>query len=250
MANIESPIIEAVILVGGKGVRLRSLVHDRPKPMAEVGGRPFVEWLLLTLAKQGIARVVLCTGFMAEFIESHFSDKYWQGMEVVCIREPCPLGTGGALRNALGAIKTDVCLVLNGDSYCSFDLNQIRTSFLRNNADILLLLTYQADVSRYGTVRVDESGSITDFLEKTSTCTDGYISAGVYMMRRSVIAQIPRNIEFSLERDLFPSKVRKGLFAMVGTGPFVDIGTPDSYAEALSILRSELDVLGCTADEE
>jgi NDP-sugar pyrophosphorylase family protein len=241
-------IREAAILVGGKGTRLKSLVGDRPKPMAEVGHRPFVEWLLLMLARQGIERVVLCTGFMGEYIEDHFRTGSWEGMEIICCREPRPLGTGGALRNALDDMHTDDLLVLNGDSYCRFELGLLQDNYMRNNAAISMLLAHREDTSRYGTVSIDGGGRITAFNEKANSSTSGYVNAGVYVMDKNVIRDIPSATEFSLERDLFPTRIEGGLFSVIGTGPFVDIGTPDSYAASLRILNDELEMLDQTKD--
>jgi D-glycero-alpha-D-manno-heptose 1-phosphate guanylyltransferase len=114
--------IDAVILAGGKGTRLKSVVSDRPKPMAEVAGRPFLEWQLLYLRSLGIKRVILCTGYKGESVENHFDTRVEMGMEIMYSREDSPLGTGGAIRKALTLVRTDPFLVLNGDSFCPFDL--------------------------------------------------------------------------------------------------------------------------------
>jgi D-glycero-alpha-D-manno-heptose 1-phosphate guanylyltransferase len=240
----KTPVREAIVLAGGKGTRLRSHVNDRPKPMADVGGRPFVEWLLLMMLREGIERVILCTGFMSEIIHSHFADVNWHGLEIVCVKEPQPLGTGGALRNALDAIQTDICLVLNGDSYCSLDLKYMYSRFASQDVDVSILLTGQDDVSRYGTVSTDSEGFVTSFKEKENKKNSGNINAGIYLMKKTVIAQIAAGREYSLERDFLPNKINEGIGTTFSLGPFVDIGTPVSYAGSLNILRSELSGLG------
>ena len=118
--------IEAVVLVGGKGTRLKSVVSDRPKPMAEIAGKPFLEWILLGLQDRGVIRVVLCSGYMPEFIEDYFGDGTDLEMQVSYSVDPYPLGTGGAVLRALEHVSNTPILVLNGDSYCDFDIEYLK----------------------------------------------------------------------------------------------------------------------------
>ncbi len=230
--------VDAVILVGGKGTRLQGIVRDRPKPMAEVCGRPFLEWLLLALQLQGVRRVILATGHMAETIEVHFRNPGPLAMELVFSRERAPLGTGGALRNALDKISTQRVLVLNGDSTCPFDLDLLMERHLRSKALATLWLVPVEDCSRYGSVEVDADGRVTAFREKTPSPRPGLISAGVYLLERSALEGIPPHRPVSLETEVFPSLVGTGLYASTGRGPFLDIGTPESYAAAARFLAA------------
>ena len=126
--------LDAVLLVGGKGTRLRTVVDDRPKPLAEVTGRPFLEWLLLWLRNQGLLHVILCTGHMAEVIEDYFENGARWSMDIRYSRDPTPLGTGGAVRNALDQVTSDPFLVMNGDSYCPVDIGLLHEAHMARSA--------------------------------------------------------------------------------------------------------------------
>ena len=228
-------------MVGGKGTRLRSVVADRPKPMAEIFGRPFLEWMLLALKLQGIKRVVLSVGHMAEYIQSFFGEGESLGIELVYALDPFPLGTGGALRNALRYLKTNTFVALNGDSYSSFNLNEMDVFHRQHNASCTICLTHVVDKNRYGSIELDSSDAVTLFQEKNSLDqSPGLINAGIYIFERSFIEKIPAGIEISLEKDFFPEMIGRGLFAYKQEeGIFIDIGTPASYEAAGSILSGE-----------
>lgn len=223
--------ITAVVLAGGLGTRLRGVVADRPKVLAPVKDRPFLDYLLAQLATSGIRRTVLCTGYLGEQIEELFGNRYRE-MELLYSREPEPLGTGGALRLALPLLESEQVLVLNGDSYCSLD----HRSFFEFHADkralLSLCLAEVADVSRYGAVRVDPDGAITEFEEKGAARGAGAINAGVYLVRRTVIEAIPPLMEVSLEREVIPGTIGGGLFGFNARGRFIDIGIPSDYQAA------------------
>jgi len=229
-----------VVLAGGKGLRLQSVVRDRPKPMAEVAGRPFLEWLLLALRRQGLRRVVLCTGHMARAIEDHFRDGAEWGMDISYSREPVPLGTAGALRHALAHLTSDRLLVLNGDSYCHVEVEELYQAHVSRHALGTLWLVPQQNRSRYGNVLAAADGSVLEFSEKASRETAGLINAGVYLLEREILESLPQGVPLSLERDLFPRLVGRGLYAVVGQGPFLDIGTPEAFAEAEAFVVREM----------
>ncbi len=224
--------MEMIVLAGGKGTRLQRVVSDRPKPLAEVAGRPFVEWLLLALRVQGVERVVLATGYMGEMVEASFGDGARLDMEVVYARETVPLGTGGAARHALGHVTTDHALVLNGDSFCPFDIGRLLEAHERAGAAATLWLVPMDDCRRYGAVDVADDGRVLSFQEKSPDLGAGLINAGVYLFDRRALEAIPADRPVSLENDTFPSLIGRGLYATVGEGPFLDIGTPESYASA------------------
>lgn len=230
---------EAVILMGGKGTRLQSVVNDRPKPMAEVVGRPFVEWLLLALCAQGVKRVVLCTGYMGDVIESHLGSGTRLGIDIVYMRDPLPLGTGGAIRHALDQVQSERFLALNGDSYCRFDGKLLQNFHRAHHAQATIWLVPSADSRRYGSVEVDEQGAVLAFHEKSPELHIGIISAGVYMLERAAVLAIPKGRTTSLETEFFPALIGRGLYGVVGKGPFIDIGTPESYQAASHILQEE-----------
>lgn len=232
--------LEAMILVGGKGTRLRSVVSDRPKPMAEVGGRPFVAWLLTSLHAQGIRRVVLCTGYLGEVIERYLGDGSAWGMQLQYSRDPFPLGTGGAVRHALPQIGGKRFLVLNGDSYCRFDLSLLTRTHEERDAKVTLWLVEAQDCRRYGSVVLDANGRIRSFVEKAAASGPGLVNAGVYLIDRDAAETIASDCSVSLERDVFPNWIGDGLCGMAATGAHLDIGTPDSYAAAEGFLAQEV----------
>jgi D-glycero-alpha-D-manno-heptose 1-phosphate guanylyltransferase len=235
--------VDAIILAGGRGTRLREVVDDRPKPMAEVAGRPFLEWLLLALRNQGVNRVILATGYKHEMVSDYFGNGQNYGLELVYAPEPAPLGTGGAVRHALPFINTNRVVVLNGDSYCPFDLNLLFQRHDQVEAAISLWLVQIEDCSRYGSVETEDNGCVTAFREKTPELKDGFINAGVYLVEKHVIESIPADQKVSLETDIFPNWVGQKLYAVSGGGPFLDIGTPESYLQAATYLKTEFESL-------
>lgn len=232
-------LCEAIILVGGRGTRLQSIVNDRPKPMAEVAGRPFLEWLLVALQVQGVRRVILCTGYRGEIVEKYFGDGKQWNLEIQYSQEPAPLGTAGAVRNALDLIEKKQFLVLNGDSYCRLDLKKLVNSHIKKKAAITMWLVNVDDSRRYGSVQIGTEGAVQAFQEKSSVQSSGLINAGIYLMEREIGEAIPVGQTYSLETDFFPRFVGRGLYAVVGEPPFIDIGTPESFAGAGKIILQE-----------
>lgn len=223
---------EAVILAGGKGTRLQGIVNDCPKPMAEVAGRPFVEWILLTLQAWGIQRVIFCTGYMGEVIEAHFGDGRQWNMEIEYSRDPVLLGTAGAVRRALAQVHSDRFLTLNGDSYCYVDMNHFEAVHVGCNARVTLWLVRRDDCSRYGSVEIGADNAVRSFREKSLRQCAGLINAGIYLLEREAVQTIPEGRRVSIETEFFPSLIGHGLYASVGDTPFLDIGTPEAYAMA------------------
>lgn len=223
--------ITGAILAGGLGTRLRSLVADRPKVLAQVHGRPFLSYLLDQLAGAGIYHAVICTGHLGEQVRAAFGSSY-KTLRLDYSHEPSPLGTGGALRLALPLFKSDPVLVLNGDSYCEFSLQSFLDWHLAKRSDATVVLTKVPDTSRYGRVEVDESGKIIQFAEKGTQRGSGQINAGVYILSHRLLLSIPPGKSVSLERDAFPAWLARGLYGYPSDSRFLDIGTPDSYKEA------------------
>jgi len=225
----------AVILAGGLGTRLREVVVDRPKVLAEVNGRPFLACLLDRLVEVGIINVVLCTGYMAELVRETFGNSY-RGTELLYSREESPLGTGGSLRLALPLIVSDPVLVLNGDSFCEADLVLFARQHLSATAQASLMLVQVEDAARYGAVDVDGTGCVVSFREKGSHSGAGLINAGVYLLARHVIASIPPRVAASLEREVFPRLIGAGLYGFPQAARFIDIGIPSDYHAASAFL--------------
>jgi D-glycero-alpha-D-manno-heptose 1-phosphate guanylyltransferase len=229
----------ALLLVGGMGTRLKSVVSSKPKPLAPVGNAPFLELLLLQLRAQGIHRVVMCSGYLAEQIEEQFGDGGARGMAITYSKETRPLGTAGAVKLAEGYLHGDSdFVVMNGDSFLEVDLHRLIQFHREHGALITIAARMVPDAARYGTVRVDKSNRIAAFEEKRGAAAPGLISGGVYVFNHSVLNEIPGG-PGSLETDVFPRLLERGLFAVPQAGIFIDIGTPEDYAKAQT-LRSSL----------
>jgi NDP-sugar pyrophosphorylase family protein len=223
---------EALILAGGFGTRLRSAVADRPKPMAEVAGRPFITFLLSRLVDFGFERAILCTGHMGEVVVQLLGDTFGP-MSVVYSHEPTPLGTAGALRQAVGLIESDDVLVLNGDSFCDVDLATLGCKHRAHGGAATIVVLHRNDRRQSGAVGIEESGRVVVFESRPAASRPGLINAGIYMLRREIVERIPVGRKVSLEDEIFPLLVANGtLFAWQVDARFIDIGTPDSYAAA------------------
>jgi len=223
-----------MILVGGKGTRLQSVVPV--KPMANVKGKPFVEWLLLDLCAKGIKRIIFCTGYKSEIIEGYFCNGSQWDVDVVYSHEPIPLGTAGAVRYALDKLNSDCFLVMNGDSYCDVDINKLEDMHVAHNAQATIWLTWMNDCSRYGSVVIGKKGEVELFQEKSLSRDGGLVSAGVYLLEREIAETIIEGRYVSLETEFFPRLIGRGLYAVVSNSPLLDIGTPEAYAKAQGVL--------------
>ncbi|MET3515266.1 MAG: nucleotidyltransferase family protein [Gammaproteobacteria bacterium] len=225
----------AIILAGGFGTRLRSVVSDVPKPLAPVAGKPFLWWLLGALESQGIREVHLCTGYKAEMVEKAFGDRFGEAALHYSVEHE-PLGTGGAVLQAMRALKgVDSCYVLNGDTFAVADLVGLQHEADRTpEADAWLCGAPVADASRYGTLQLDDRQRIVGFHAKGRQ-GPGVISAGIYLLRRQVLerAELPR--QFSIEQDFFEAHLpRLHLQVAAMASDFIDIGVPEDYALAQS----------------
>jgi D-glycero-alpha-D-manno-heptose 1-phosphate guanylyltransferase len=223
--------VTTVILAGGLGTRLRSVVPGRPKVLANILGRPFLTFLLDQLVLADVRDVVLCTGYMADEIDKQLGNTY-KSLRLVYSRENVHLDTGGALRLALPHLNSDAVLIMNGDSFVDIDLTVYLDWFFKKKCQAALLLTNVTDTGRYGKVVVAEDGLLLAFEEKGFNIGPGWINAGVYIMKKSLIATIPAGTPFSLEREFFPKLVDKGLYGFCFKGEFIDIGTPETFALA------------------
>nr|HID58313.1 galactokinase [Desulfobacterales bacterium] len=223
--------ITAAILAGGLGTRLRSVVSDRPKVLAEVRGRPFLSYLLDQLAAAGIRYVVLCIGYLGEQVKAEFGNTYG-GLHLVYSQESSPIGTAGALRWALPLFESDPVLVMNGDSFCQVELRDFFSWHLAQNANASLVLTEVRNMQRYGRVNVDVDGHVLSFVEKDERSGPGWINAGIYLINRRLLLTIPESGGVSLEEEMFPAWIDQGLYGYRSKGRFLDIGTPETYGIA------------------
>ncbi len=230
--------LTAVILAGGLGTRLRSVVADRPKVLAEIHGRPFLLYLLDQLAVAGVNSVVLCSGFLGEQIEELFGNSYGS-MSLLFSHETSPLGTGGALRCALPLLESETLLVMNGDSFCHVDFSAFYTRHYEHDAEATILLTEVPDTSRYGQIRLHADGSVLSFEEKGGRRERGWINAGLYFLSRQLLLTIPEKRFVSLEKEIFPAWIERRFYGYQTQGAFLDIGTPESYAAAHQFFASD-----------
>jgi len=222
--------VQAILLAGGLGTRLRSVVADRPKVMAEVAGKPFLEQLLLRLAAQGVERAVLAVGYLREQIVSHFGASF-AGMEIVYSIEETPLGTGGAIRQALGDAGGAPSFVLNADTWLDFDMRAMLHAHRADRARLSMAVRQVAEVGRFGALDVRD-GHVLGFFEKGRQ-GPGVINAGVYLLPTDAFQGLDLPARFSIESDyLMPQVARLRPLAFEVSGDFIDIGLPEDYRRA------------------
>jgi len=224
--------IDVMILAGGLGSRLKSSVADRQKVVAAVDGRPFLFYLLEQLKNIQVNKLIFCTGHMQETVVQALKN-YTDGGKILFSYEDTPLGTGGAVRQAVALAEAPDVLVMNGDSFINCDLTAFCAAYYKNDRQGLMLLTEVDDVSRFGMVTLDENSRITSFCEKGAFRGQGLINAGVYLFPKRILESIPAGCLFSLEKQFFPELVKAGtLYGFSVNGDFIDIGTAESYNQA------------------
>jgi D-glycero-alpha-D-manno-heptose 1-phosphate guanylyltransferase len=229
-----APAMEAIILAGGRGTRLQSAVPDLPKPMAPIAGAPFLSYLLKYLEQSGIARFVISVGYKREAIMQAFGNDF-NGIPIAYAIEGAPLGTGGAIKLALQKCAEDEVFILNGDTYLEADLRELARLRASQNADISIALKEMADFDRYGSVELDSEGGIAAFREKEHTAC-GCINGGVYYMSRDVFSGFDLPEKFSFEDFLAQNLGKLKLCGLPSAGNFIDIGVPDDYEAAQTLL--------------
>lgn len=222
--------MQAVLLAGGLGTRLQSVVNDRPKPLADVCGKPFMEYLILELKKHGITDLVFAVGYKGEMVEEYFGDGKQLGVNIEYSYEKEQLGTAGAIKNAGGYIKESEFFVLNADTFYQAAYRDVIDLYKQTNVEMALVLRKVPDVSRYGSVKLEDH-LITGFNEKVSEHIPGVINGGIYLMRNTVLDLISEGKKCSLENEIIPQLLADGkrLGAVVNEGYFIDIGVPDDY---------------------
>jgi NDP-sugar pyrophosphorylase family protein len=230
---------DAIILCGGAGVRLRDITGTGPKVMAKVAGRPFLQLLLMQLRRHGFPRAILAVGYRQEAIRSYFGGRAL-GLELAYSAESSPLGTGGALRQAADLVESDIVLVMNGDSYTDAELPQLVADHRELKADVSVVLVPANGRNDGGLVQVGPDGKLARFEEKQSQSVEGYLNAGIYMMSRRCLHELPHGFQVSLEQELLPRWIGEGkdLRAFFCSGKCVDIGTPARYQSAQTLLAN------------
>jgi D-glycero-alpha-D-manno-heptose 1-phosphate guanylyltransferase len=231
MSALPLEYVPAIILAGGLGTRIRHLAPNLPKPMIPIRGRPFVEWIMLYLKRQGVQDFLLSTGYMSDAVEAYFLDHSFPGMDIHYAKEMEPLGTAGAILNALPFLEpgTVMFFVLNGDSILPFEAAKM-VAMMDEDTEGVLLGVHEPDCSRFGRMEI-ANGELKAFHEKSPGA--GIINGGVYLLRTEPFIEWPVQ-RMSFEQDLLPQRLAAGAkYKVVETaGPLLDIGTPESLASA------------------
>lgn len=223
---------EAIILAGGFGTRLQTVVSDVPKPMAPVINEPFLNYVFDYLKHYHIEHVVLSTGYLADKISEYYKNEF-QGIKISYTKEETPLGTGGGIRLAMEKCHTQHVLVLNGDSFFDVNLKQYYNQHISFHSDCSLALRKVDNAARYGTIKL-EDGFIKAFKEKDSIEKEGLINGGVYIIDRELFLNKTEVLKpFSIEKDFFETRINElNLMGFEYEGYFIDIGIPEDYKKA------------------
>lgn len=226
MRNIQPQNTDVVILCGGFGMRLQSLINDRPKPMVQINGRPFLDILIDYVARYGFTRFILCTGYKRNMIRRYY-EKNRGKLLFLFSEESEPLGTAGAIKHAESCIKSDIFLVLNGDSLCEIDLGDFLKFHIGKRASVSIALTTLKSPGDYGIIELDGDHKVIRFSEKVLINCNGLVNTGMYIFDRRILKEIPSDEKQSLEYDVFPKILNQGVYGYVTEKKLLDIGTPE-----------------------
>ncbi len=222
---------EAIILAGGLGTRLRRVVKDVPKPMANINGKPFLEYLLLNLERKGIEKVVLSVGYRWKVIENYFGKRH-SNIEILYSAENTPLGTGGAIKQAINLVDSEEVFILNGDTLFDIDLDSFFKQHKNKGSNLSLALKRMENCDRYGTVEIGEDNRIVAFLEKENR-KEGLINGGVYLLNKAFFSSFKLPQVFSFEKEFLYQHYKKyPFYGFPFDSYFIDIGVPDDYEKA------------------
>jgi NDP-sugar pyrophosphorylase family protein len=217
------------------GKRLRPLINDKPKVLADIGNKAFLDILIEYLASFGFRRFILCTGYKSEAIEEHFSERYLK-LDIIVYPDKTKqlLGTGGAVKGIKHLIKNDVFLVSNGDSFCPLNIEKFYKFHIDKKAYVSIALVNSSQDSDVGFVSIDDKQKIISFNEKLRSFQAGYVNAGLYLFNRQIFLSMPDKLAFSLEYDFFPHIAGKEIYGYFSDKNLIDIGTPKRYRQAVN----------------
>ena len=223
----------AIILAGGMGTRLKTIISDLPKPMAPIMNVPFLTYQLNYLKHFGIKKVIFSVGYLSEKIIAHYNQSF-ENISIEYSIEKNPLGTGGGIRMAMSNLKEDLVLILNGDSFFDLNLEQFYNLHLEQKAEFSLALRYVNNSERYGNIEFNSSHQITSFIEKNQLNQSGYINAGVYILSKKLYLQNTKpDINFSIEKEFFEKQLNQLIIkGFEFKDYFIDIGIPEDYLKA------------------
>jgi D-glycero-alpha-D-manno-heptose 1-phosphate guanylyltransferase len=234
-----TPPLTAILLAGGFGTRIRALYPDVPKPMIPISGKPFLEWAMQYWMRQGVRRFIISLGHLAEVAEQYFATRPADGLEIVLVKEPQAMGTGGAVLFAARAAElSDPFIVGNGDSLVIADTKSAQERMTDPGVDGVVLGVRVPDASRYGSLSIGGDARLQGIREKQPG--EGVINGGVYFFRRSLLDRFPDKQPLSMEVDVFPSLLNGGADLRVEAvaAPFLDIGTPESVIQGEAFVQT------------
>jgi len=232
-------VTEVVILAGGKGTRLKSVVYDRPKPMAEINGAPFLCHLMDYWVGQGAKHFVLSVGFMKEFVIQYFGNVY-EDIPITYVEEEESLGTGGALIKSITAISNHEFVVTNGDTLTAIDFAEMTEEHKRRSAELTMSVFMQESDMKHGTVNIGENGEVNRFVEKPKGCSVQWINGGTYIVTKGLIDdRWPKGKNISFETEMMPEFIEQGrrIYAYQSEAEFIDIGDPDDFMRSGSVVK-------------
>jgi D-glycero-alpha-D-manno-heptose 1-phosphate guanylyltransferase len=225
-------IKEAVILAGGLGTRLQTVVADRPKAMALINGKPFLDYQLDYLDRMGVEHVVLSVGYKRELIMGHYGHTY-KNIRINYAVEKEPMGTGGGVKLAMQKVEGASAFVMNGDTLFRINYHKFLNIHRSKNSKLSIVLREVDDVSRYGCIEIDDDGRITGFTEKGSASGPGLINGGVYLINKAFFESFHLPGKFSIEKDLFEKYYQQyPFYGILCRQYFIDIGIPEDFAKA------------------
>jgi len=222
---------EVIILAGGLGTRLRKVVPNVPKPMVNINGKPFLEYLLLFLKKQGIEKVILSVGYKYEIIKNYFGN-FFEGMELKYSIEKELLGTGGAIKKSLSFVEEDMVFILNGDTLFKINFESLYSFHTKKQSYLTVALKYMKNFSRYGCVEIDKDNKIVSFKEK-GFYKEGLINGGIYLLNKEFYLFLAPMEKFSFEKEILEKFYKTyNFYGFPTNGYFIDIGVPNDYERA------------------
>jgi Nucleoside-diphosphate-sugar pyrophosphorylase involved in lipopolysaccharide biosynthesis/translation initiation factor 2B, gamma/epsilon subunits (eIF-2Bgamma/eIF-2Bepsilon) len=238
---MSSEKIDVIILAGGLGTRLKSVMHTLPKTLSPINGRPFLDYILDFLeGSDSVNSVILAVGYMADQIIEKYTNRQEYNFEILFSKEEMLLGTGGAIKKALQFSTTDNVMVLNGDSYVDVDIRDVITFHREKNAAMTIVVKKVGNPGRYGRVEFDKNHGITSFNEKQTKAGEGHINAGIYLFKREIFNSIEENRTISLEKELIPFFINNNdIYGFVTDRKFIDIGIPETYQIADKFFKEE-----------
>ena len=241
--SVDISLIDALVLCGGRGTRLKSVKSDYPKILFDIKNRPFIEYFLKYLEFQGLKRIILCTGYKHHLIKEWIEFSYQGNMEIIFSQELIPLGTGGAIRNAKKVINGNYIFVINGDTLTNLLYDAFLNDFFEKKCFGSMAVAAVKNSADYGSIVTNSIGEILSFNEKTNGINQGLASIGVYLFRAALLDEIPEDKMRSFEKDIMPTicnNSEKTIYSFLYNGSFFDIGTPTRYRELNEMDRVNL----------